>query len=150
MIVKFEEDCVYLNKLPVPPSVNDYVNRRYPTKKKKEFLREWSRCVKQTTRQERLQILKFLFEDVKKKNLFIKRKALATVKVEYMWATRLTTKDGKKMKIFDSSNRLKLIEDCLAKFIGIDDCYFKEFNWTTVDYKEEGFCARVYKPVFFG
>lgn len=149
MTVAFEENCVCLKGLPIPPSVNDYVNRRYPTKKKKEFLKEWNNYILKVKKNDKIKICKFLFGSPKKRKMFVERKALATIRVEYMWTTRLTTKDGKRMKIFDSSNRMKLIEDCLAKFIGVDDCYFKDFSWDTIHYKEEGFCARIYRPCFF-
>lgn len=149
MNIRFEHDCIRLDNLPIPPSVNDYVNKRYPTKKKKEFLKSWENWVMQVTKIENIKVLKFLFGTTKKRKQFIERKALATIRVEYMWTTRLTTKDGKRMKIFDSSNRLKLIEDSLAKFIGIDDCYFKEFTWETFNHKDEAFCARIYRPCFF-
>ena len=42
MIIKFESNCILLNEMPIPPSGNDYINRRYPTKKKKEFMKKWN------------------------------------------------------------------------------------------------------------
>ena len=149
MIIKFEENCVFLNELPMPPSVNDYVNRRYPTKNKKKFLKEWNDALLKVGKRKQFEVWNFLFKDTKKRALFVDRRAIATIRIEYIWLTNLLTKDKKRMKIIDSSNRIKLIEDCLAKFIGVDDCYFKEFSWDTYHYKEENFCARIYRPNLF-
>ena len=149
MKVHFEENCVFINEVPIPPSGNDFINRRYPTKKKKEFLKLWNTELLKIGHQTRFKVWRFLFGDVRDRALFADRRAIATMRVEYIWLTPLTTKKGDRMKRMDSDNRIKLIQDCIADFIGVDDCYFKEFSWETYHCNEENFCFRTYKPVKF-
>lgn len=149
MRLDFKENCVIISDIPTPPSANDYVNRRYPTKKKKIFMESWNDGVMEIGNKKKIEMWKFLFGNINKRSLFVERKALATIRIEYYWSTRLKTKKGDKMKLFDSSNRIKLLEDCLAKFMGVDDCYFKDFSWTTINHETEDFFVRIYRPCYF-
>ena len=76
---------------------------------------------------------------------FRKRKVIGVVRIDYTWVTNFKTKTGD-MKIVDASNRIKLTEDCIAKFLTVNDCYFKEFHWDSIHSEiEESFTANIYQ-----
>ena len=148
-MIEFFKDsgCVHLAGLPMPISSNNYIGKRYATKEKQQFVRafsSWTMCNGKRAKQE---ILKFLFGDNLKK--FRERKVIASIKVDYVWTTNFKTQEGK-MKIIDASNRVKLAEDCLAEYLTINDCYFKDFWWESRhNESKEDFSIKVYRPNIF-
>ena len=120
------------------------MGKRYPTKEKKQFMKQFIAWEMYAGKPNRKKIIQFLFGSKLKK--FQDRKVIASIRIDYQWFTNYKTKEGK-MKVIDASNHLKLIEDCLAKYLSIDDCYFKHFNWTTRHCeKNEELQANIYRP----
>ena len=115
-----------LTGLPLPVSVNDYANRHrgrkgHYTPKRIELADEffcWSLGVGAVGRSEAEQFL--LGED---KESFYNRTAKTVFTLNLIWKRRMFTKDGKLRKV-DNSNYIKAIEDELARWLRIDDCYF--------------------------
>lgn len=143
MKIDFNGESVFLSQLPIPISSNQYVGKRYPPKQKARYIKEFGDWQAQVGLDERRRVVRFIFGD----NLtaFQKRKAIGVVKVDYLWVTNFKTKAGT-MKLIDASNHMKLTEDCIAKFLTIDDCYFKEFSWHTIHSEiESSFSANIYR-----
>lgn len=142
-MIEYFDDYIYLKHLPIPISSNNYIGKRYSTKEKKEFIRQFASWQMMVGKRERAKALRFVFGD--RLTGFQKRIRVGIVKIEYFWVTDFKTVDGR-MKMFDASNRMKLTEDCLAKFLTIDDCYFKEFSWeTTHHHTEKSFCVAIHR-----
>ena len=150
--IQFEDECVWLHHLPAPISVNDYANRRYPTKKKKTYDKEWRFWdikSRKSGKSEIDKIRKFLFRDKFKE--FCQRKVLEIIKIEHYWTRRLIVLDGRtgceRLKVQDSTNYIKATEDAVAKWLGIDDCYFKDSSIKSFhDPKIETYSIALYVP----
>ena len=143
MNIDFNHESVFLTGLPHPVSSNQYVGKRYAPKQKAKYLNDFSNWMAHVGIQDRRRVVRFVFGE----NLtaFQKRKAIGVVKISYLWATNFKTKAGT-MKMIDASNHMKLTEDCLAKFLTIDDCYFKEFTWDTIHSEvESSFSVNIYR-----
>ena len=78
---------------------------------------------------------------------FRDRTAMYSFKVQYTWVRRMTTKDKKKMLIFDPSNYIKCMEDQISELLTIDDLYFKDVSIRCYhDPASEYFNAQIFKP----
>ena len=142
-LVDYNHETVCLKQLPIPISSNDYIGKRYSTKKKAKYLKEFNDWRLQVGLAERKRVLRFVLGDNAIK--FKKRKVIGIVKISYQWVTNFKTNKGE-MKVVDASNRLKLTEDCIADFLTINDCYFKDFEWTTIHSEiEQSFSALIYR-----
>ena len=121
--------CVQLRKLPRPISVNDYVNRGYPTKEKKRYLREFGDWALVNPP---AKFRKALFHQEGLYEAFKANLAPYHIVLDYHWVDDFLTESKKakeKMRKIDASNFIKCTEDCLAKWLGIDDRYFKQFTF---------------------
>lgn len=142
-MIEFNHESVFLNHLPIPVSSNRYVGKRYPSKEKKQYETNFSHWEYKVGNSDRRRVIRFVFGDNLKN--FQKRKAIGIVKIHYTWVMNFKNKNNT-MKMIDSSNHLKLTEDNIAKFLTIDDCYFKEFSWDTMHSEiESSFSANIYK-----
>ena len=142
-LVDFNHETVLLKDLPIPISSNDYIGKRYATKKKEKYINEFASWQVRVGIRDRRKILKFVFGDNLTK--FRKRKVIGKVRIDYTWVTNFKTKQDT-MKVVDASNRIKLTEDYIAKFLTVNDCYFKEFEWDTIHSEiEESFSALIYR-----
>lgn len=142
-MIEFNHESVFLKQLPIPVSSNQYVGKRYPPKQKARYLKEFSHWQMELGTNLRAKLNRFVFGD--RIIEFKKRKVIAIVKIHYTWVMNFKTKTGT-MKMIDASNHLKLTEDCIAKLLTIDDCYFKEFSWDSIHSEiESSFSANIYR-----
>ena len=138
--VEFRNDGIMLNGLPHPVSINEYANRRYPTDLKKRYdmnFRNWMLSLETQKLDVRTVngVQKWSYRKAVCRKLFgnryqdfKERRALAIVPIMHHWYRMNVIRDKnghRKIRREDPSNYMKLTEDKIAEFLGIDDCYFK-------------------------
>jgi Holliday junction resolvase RusA-like endonuclease len=120
-IIMLQGPVFYLLNLPMPPSVNALfagTSRRYKSDKYKAFEWEISRWALKNGSS--LQLLRAEIE----KAIFLDREIALSMSYEFYFTYESILTKENKPKRNDTANRIKAIEDSIAKLIGVDDKYF--------------------------
>lgn len=147
LAIILHEEGVRLEGMPVPCTSNKFFNKRnWPSKEKQAYLKEFNWWVGKIQKIESMwRIRRFLLGDVHSR--FNDRTDLRVINVDYVWVDDFITKDGAKMRMKDSSNRIKAVEDCVSRWMRIDDCYFKNLSIRCIHSREvQDFVMNISKP----
>jgi len=155
--IRFTGYSIILDRLPEPISVNEFCNRRYPTKKKKLFdaqFENWT--VRNNMRTASDEVLGRLLGNHREEELKALERGSSDLYFDfcYRWKAKMLTKPDRTRKTRhivrrDSSNFVKAIEDSLADWLGIDDKYYKDFCFKTEhtdEPKKYNFSVEMFRP----